>query len=1142
MVEVATLVARGVPRVVSSLRAAYSRQELANALTGEQGWTRKVLVRRDGFKLIASSTAEEFHSDPGTRRELEGTIAQWDAVAEDVATLLADAFGDHDALLDLVRDPEHAMQRCLDLGGRRVIEGLRGEEPAASRITALLACSLGVVAEIVRYAGWFAADATVDQMRSQLRDELLARETQALIAEIHAATVAQSSRDWPASYTIAALNRTAEYYPEGFSNRELAKDLLVTRVDDTMFASSGHEDLYWAGRVYGEPERLENVLRGSAVTVLLGNPGSGKSTLAKDLVVQAVDGGTIAAFARLADVAPFLASKPPLTGERDALAAISHAMTQAVSAPVNPDILLEAARGSRQAGTGERTLVVLDGLDEVPSAAGQAAVKQLVNLLTDCGYRLVITSRIAGYSTPLSGATHLAVLPIADTVAARTADRWFVLSGSAAARDRYQRTVRQADLSELTSNPLMLGFMCFVAHHEEVPSDQASVFDRFVDHFLRRKWHAREHWIDDDAQVARSHRAAATVAWAMAMHKQNEIQLLWKDSEVLETLEDWTNSPDVAYEVYLTGLLIPHGLRESPFSRRFQRVRWMHRSIHEYFAATVLARSVEGRAKDWWKTFQAAALHPSWSATIHQTCQLLGDGPVLHGLLDALQGAIEERDTPDHALTGTLALVAKYCSCPHLRSNLAKFLADGRSWQHAFILDFHVTTELAVEAANRGDAVKQIASALHWRRIVPLAIDQVEKLVDAGVLNLDISEDALAVWDARLSSDIRKWWPDALAFAETQGRLSVAHGLPELEPEILAEVADNLVKHFNGGSSSISGTEIAFLDEKLLREVSRREDLPPRLKVGLDIKALYGQEEPDFSALASGMLGDQHPQDVIAWGPLLELHTEWKPANEQQKRLVSVGRAAHYLSNVCGSEKRGGWKIETGEDLTIQSLSAAEAIINGFRDDEEYSSAAIESLLWALSVLVAIPSSRVYDRLLDWYRGQGPRVSRAEFGKSSLPLDSSDFVAIINAQDWRTLTASAFQDISQGKRLARAGGILCQAASIWTAPATRRIRPVDYHPVSSIRAAEMWLEGLQAQLLDGKGPYSPPDMLKFLPEGLPEDLLIRLAHDVVNLTSGFSVPVAIAARVGAERALAASGALAYFYEEIALPRGMSNDD
>ncbi|WP_284982858.1 NACHT domain-containing protein [Arthrobacter sp. efr-133-TYG-118] len=1145
MLDLVPLASRAVPRVVSSLRTAFSQNELANALTGEQGWTRRILKQHDGFEFIASHTANALRTDRSVQTELGGTTAQWNAIAGDVAKLLADAFSAHDALLDLVRDPEHGMQRILDVDGRRAIEALHAEEPATTRLSTAIWCSLSVVVEVVRYADWFNTDATVDQMRSQLRIELLAKETRSLIDEIHAASVEQSNAAWPTTAVIEALDRPPEYYPDGFSNRDLAKDLLVTRVDDLLrFVPSDREDLYWDGRLYGESERLDGVLPSSSLTVILGNPGSGKSTLAKDLVVQAVKAGEKAAFARLADVAAILTPERPITKEREALAAIAQAMTRAVSARVSPDALLEAARASREAENTCQTLVVLDGLDEIPSAAGQAAVKQLVNLLIDCRYRLVITSRITGYSTPFATATHVAVLPITEAAAASTADRWFDLSGSMVARKRYNRTIREASLSELNTNPLMLGFMCFVAHHEEVPGDQASLFDRFVDHFLRRKWHPRTHWIDDDAQVARVHRAATTVAWAMAKHKHNSIQSLWRDSEVLATLEDWTSSPDAPYEVYLSGILVPHGLQESPFSRRFQRVRWMHRAIHEYFTATVLARRIQTRSEGWWEDFLDAALHPSWIETIHQSCQLLGDGPALHGLVDALRGAIEDGDTPDFSLTYSLALVSDYCKCAHRRRTLAKFLAHGRFWRWAFDLDPQVATDLAVDIANRGGIVKQISLALQRRSTgCPASTDQVESMLEAGVLSMHVPDQAAVVWEARLWADIGKWWPRALEFAAATGDMSFAHNLPELEPQTLAQLAEQLVQAFADGSIGISGTEVAFLDQRILKSVADRADLHPRIDLGLEIKEHLDKEKSDFSTLAVKMSGIQHPRDVLGWGPLLMVHSDWEPENKQQRELTFIGREALLFSNACGSLDREVWKLDPGDDLTVDDLPFAEEIINGLKDDREHSAVEIGGFFWALRVLAAFPSSRVYDQLLDWDRlGHGPRMKQAELGFSASPLDSSDFVSILNAQDWRALAREALQDISDASRLSRAGGILCAAASIWVAPANLRIRPADYHAVSPNRAAELWLDGLQAQLLGEDATNARPDMLTFLPEGLPEDILIQLAIDVVQLTSGFSGPVARDARVGAERALAAAGALAYFYEEIAVPHDMLDGD
>lgn len=53
-------------------------------------------------------------------------------------------------------------------------------------------------------------------------------------------------------------------------------------------------------------------------------------------------------------------------------------------------------------------------------------------------------------------------------------------------------------------------------------------------------------------------------------------------------------------------------------------------------------------------------------------------------------------------------------------------------------------------------------------------------------------------------------------------------------------------------------------------------------------------------------------------------------------------------------------------------------------------------------------------------------------------------------------------------------------------------------------------------------------------KGTSEDVLIDCAIAVLTLISNRTDPIAISAHVGAERALAGAGALAHFYEDVAI--------
>jgi hypothetical protein len=733
-------------------------------------------------------------------------------------------------------------------------------------------------------------------------------------------------------------------------------------------------------------------------------------------------------------------------------------------------------------------------------------------------------------------------LPLAEEAIQRTAERWFELSRDSDARTRYDTAASKPELSKVLNNPLTLGFVCFIAHHGEVPTNEASVFERFVDHFLRRKWHHPSRWIVDDARIARMTNAATDVAWAMARQPHGEMQLLWKDSAVLGELEQLSGSTDAPHQVYDSGLLVPYGMLDSPTSPRFQRVRWMHRVIHEYFVARRLSQRVASHTEDWWPEFLAAALHPGWINALHQTCQLLGDTPHLHGLIEVLRSEVAVRDTPDEALTRVLSWLGRYCNCTEVRERLAALFGHLRRWEDALRFNESIAVKLALELPDGHARIGTIASAVaNYCRTgrSPLALEHVDALLQASILDMSHSEDAEAVWLARLWADPLFWWPKALNAARTTGQLFVRWNFPGgVDPGMLAELADVLIQHFVDGPSQISAHTLAFqLDESLMSELRRREpDIPPRLALAVQIHRAYKLDMPDFTALVRLMAAQQHPLDVASLVPYVEEHTDWIATDPQQRELRPVVYASSCFSEFADAGY-GSWDGGSSMMLTDDSLSLAEAIVDGFDVDRMHSPSASESLLWALCVLAAIPSAKVFDTLVAWYSDKewAPQVDLGENQMKHPFLDHAGFVAVCNGQDWRKLVFEAREDIRVESRLTRAGLILCAAADTWTSPFN--VRPLDRHFLQPSEAVNMWVEGVELLLRSEEREL--PGILRevfSVPDGLPGELRLGLARRIIELTTGGTGPIVTAARAGAERALADAGALAGCYEEIATPR------
>lgn len=915
-----------------------------------------------------------------------------------------------------------------------------------------------------------------------------------------------------------ALGAPPAYYPSAFTTEDLAADLTVARIDAQIREFGGGHGLYWDGHLYGPPEEIDEVLAANALTVVLGDPGAGKTTLAKHLALQRMGQHLPAAYVRLDDLGTRLEGGPSTYAFDVALAAVAAAMSHAIRAPIDPSLLaFEPGQTS--------PLIILDGLDEVASASGRDEIHHLAGLLAEHGYTVVVTSRISGYTAPWAEAAHLAVLPLTEPASARFADRWFTLTGNDVARRRHATAAANPNIGSVLTNPLTLGFVCFVANNDDIPTTEAAIFERFIDHFIRRTWHEPAQWITDGARVAAITLTATDLAWAMSRTPHGAYQHRWTDTATLAQLEDLTPTVDAPHTVYAAGLLIAHG-SITPTSDRFQRVRWIHRVIHEHFTARHLVRLITSRStEEAWPDLLSAILHPSWSATLHQTGQLLSETPNLHSLLDDLQHRAEERDTPEQALAGGLALLAQYCTCASRRRRIARLLTARDSVSLAFRLDPEAATEalLSGEGAVPRYGAKWTFATHPAVRTLPL----LERLHQAGLLTAAYrGMDAL--WDARVASDPHHWWPLAVQHARLTGTISMPN-VDEFAPETLSFMADELIAQMAGGPGALSASEVQRLDGRLHTELAKRPRLPQRLALAVAIHFYNNIEGRDLARLAAQMTGPLHPEEIQRLAAELEREVGWTHHGVQERELLPVARASFYFNNFPVAET---WDLDPPLPVTDLSLPLAEAIINAFQPAfVPHTPGRIESLIWALCVLTRMPSAGTLDTFLAWDQDTSADASTVSWDTAAGWIDSSSFTAVKNSLDWTALVAEARRDIAEGQRLGRAGGILATAAEIWSTPLS--VRPSDRHRISAEHALSLWLEGLALQLQHGGGGFQP-SRWGFLPEGAPEELLIDCAIAVLNLTQNRTDAIATAARVGAERALAGAGALEHFYEEVVM--------
>lgn len=504
------------------------------------------------------------------------------------------------------------------------------------------------------------------------------------------------------SRAIKELIKPPDYYPKNFDNKVLASNLNIVELNEDNFFQFEGKGLYWDDNFYGKDLKpnLDLVLSNN-LSVILGNPGSGKTTLLKHLTLCALEAGSLALYCRLED---FAYTCSEIT-ESPLIAAI---LASANSIGLDLELNEAGSIADSLKYSFSQAVILLDGLDELASAEQYSTARIAALRLSKEGHKVVIASRVSGYSNPWDAVNkHYALKPLSEQAQKQFVENWFYHTKSSVARKRYEEATRQGGISGVLSNPLTLGFVCMLAHYEQVPSTAASIFDRFVDHFLRAPWKTPRSQVIDACQIGKLKQDAENVAWSMANYG---VDSSWADIADLTQLQRTTKDSS-GYLVYATGLLIPHGSIE-PLGGTHQKVRWLHRSLHENFVAQRLRHLIETQHSSCWRVFLSATCHPAWKGAVDQTFSLLNESGSLPIIINYLMHEIIKSDTPQGHLVEVLSKAALHSSSRELRIQVVNTLLQVGKWCHAARID--TSTTVKVVRNEIADGRRQFDSGL-WR-------------------------------------------------------------------------------------------------------------------------------------------------------------------------------------------------------------------------------------------------------------------------------------------------------------------------------------------------------------------------------------------------------------------------------------------
>lgn len=923
-----------VPKATQILSSISGGQEFRALSKGDKDWVETQLI----------SAYEHLNTQAPREIALQALTS-----AEDLArTVIARGMKDHERLaLEATDENVRSYFRQLNLSIAQLIHDWYLESPAGQRAAAAIGAST--------FVGWMNSPQPGPTSPNPLG--LLDRLYQGL---------------------SSALNAAPDYYPPTFTTSELGEALRVVELVDEKFDRFASEGLYWNGHLSGSALPASALIRSQSLTVLLGDPGSGKTTLARKLVLDALQVNQSAIFARLEDLDAEFAECP----NSNPLDAVVLASAKSARIALSRREAAEITKFWHD--TSASPLIVLDGLDEVATAAGVQEARNTARTLVNLGGTVIITSRLAGYTQPWQQAKyHFGMLPLDEEKQRAFGTRWFDLTGSENAPERFANALSQESLGAILSNPLTLGFVCMIAHHEHVPHTPAAVIDRFIDHFIRAPWKPPEQQIWDVGRVSHLRAQAISAAWAMALLKRDQTTR-WADTATLAEIASQTTGEN-ALDTYDIGLLIPHGHLE-PRGDTHQSTRWLHRRIHENLVAQQLCTLITQDDPNWKNLINNAVMLPTWSEAFFQCLDLLSDHSriaVTRHLLDEAQLG----DTPDADFALAAGLAARKPKKNELTKEVILQLIKENYWQPSILLDIHETLiQLTKEVAN-GTCANFDALEFTLSNHPNLLYEQeeIEKLAD-----LDHQYSLIV----KMIQVISRGDDDACRkFAEETCRVGKCTSFPEPIPpntwiKLLTQF--ELLMHRPNSSGELPDPWVIYRALDSANGNQENWPWPSKSPVLQLIQKCYSK---DHNYRLSDYLSHPDQLDLvytIAW----HLKVDGYPAEV----FAPEHRFTWEAGCQCGRSTSP--TIIYFGDL---STELAHNILRRVSNQGHWNANLIESAYWSLQILRDHPSINVIPTLL-----------RLLFSRIETPLDSNQLTEVLRNQPWHEAAFLPFPDSPSG--------------------------------------------------------------------------------------------------------------------------------
>lgn len=374
--------------------------------------------------------------------------------------------------------------------------------------------------------------------------------------------------------------------------------------------------------------KLEELLKHSTRSIILGDPGGGKSTLALKLAYDIASGNLTNTSARVPLIVVLRDYAQQARGaDRTSILQYLHNLSRTPYAVEPPENALEYLL------LNGRALVIFDGLDELIDTALR---RDIVQTVEGFAYRyptaqIVVTSRRIGYEeAPLDPVLFL-TLQLKDLDRKQVesyALKWFDLDEGRQPAERRQLVanfVRDSEfVDDLRVNPLMLSLMCGIyATENYIPRNRPEVYEKCA-LLLFERWDKQR-----GIQVSLSfdaHVFAAMRSLALYMYSQEQPQL--RRHELIEfitryLLEKRFDDADVAEAAAEEFIDFCKGRAWVLTDVGEEKYGFTHRTFLEYFSASQLVR-LNPSAQQLFDALKGHLSAREWDVVAQLSLQILG--------------------------------------------------------------------------------------------------------------------------------------------------------------------------------------------------------------------------------------------------------------------------------------------------------------------------------------------------------------------------------------------------------------------------------------------------------------------------------------------------------------------------------------